>query len=242
MIDALQALNMYRTTLDSRGVPGSYRYRVYVRAHGDVPIARVELWGGGQCLRRYRPNQEEVLLAIEELHDRQRELFVRVVDTKGREAIGTSIMVHDKTMVFGWCGDHCNVLPGGTGLDREGNPAAFAGLSHPKSILEVAGGPGTSITEMGMYVPYGTDTSAPPLGIPGMVSLAGADGVLPALQLCRGEVRFKRPVTLAATETVNLVLGQGGDGVVRHGLYTAQGQVAQSGKLAGALGKGNFLT
>jgi len=317
VIEAFLPLNMYRTTLGSRGVPGSYRYRILVRARSEVPIEQVELWGGGQCLRRYRPNARRFLKTVEELHDRQRGLFLRVVDARGREALATSIMVHDKMMVFYWCGDHANALPYGQGVDREGNPAGLGIVTHVKGMYQPAGGPGSSFAESAMYIPYGTDTSAPALGIFGELAFATEKGIVPAsnvhyvpdlrfwyanrdvlitrmtvdrwadrnkynpdyygpyisgwgpyyrteplkefeivsddidlhrdaghpaLQLCRGEVHFKRELRLSNRQALNLVLGKLNWNIVKQGLYTADGPLPRPGRVAGKLGRGNYLT
>ncbi|HEY3416559.1 MAG TPA: hypothetical protein VGM23_06725, partial [Armatimonadota bacterium] len=117
VIDNFHALNMYRTTLGNREIPGSYRYKVFIKTHADKPIARVELWGGDEALRVYRPNTKEFSTVVDELHDRQRGLWLKVVDADGGEARMTGIMVHDKMLWFVWCGDHCNALPAGLGTD-----------------------------------------------------------------------------------------------------------------------------
>ena len=180
VIQAFEALNMYRTTLGSRGVPGSYRYQVLLRVKSAEPLALVELWGGGQCLRRYRPNATEFATVIDEQHDRQRGLWLRVVDRKGREALAGKLVAHDKRMIFTWCGDHCNSLPWGQGLDAQGNPVGIGIVTHPKSIFRPFGGPGASANEAAMYVAYGTDTSAPSLEIFGETTLHTPGGPIPA--------------------------------------------------------------
>ncbi|MHB9025476.1 MAG: hypothetical protein ACYC7E_15120 [Armatimonadota bacterium] len=319
VIDAFLPLNMYRTTLGSRGVPGSYRYRILVRAHSDTPIARVELWGGDQCLRRYKMDSRQVTLTIDEQHDMQRGLWLKVVDKKGREAIAGKIGAHDKMLVFNWCGDHCNALPWGMGVDAKGNPGGIGLVTHPKSTYSPGGGPGASHAEGLLYIAHGTDTSAPGLGLRGELSLIGADAVRladhmylvadvhfrygtrdmlmqrqvvdrwadlkkytreyygyggwltgwgpyfktdptpdfdiiqddidfhhdpgqPAFQLSRGEVRFKREVTLSEKTVINLVLGKMGWGTVKYGMSTATGPLPQPGKLEARLGKGNYLS
>jgi hypothetical protein len=161
-------------------VPGSYRYQVLVRAHSADPLALVELWGGGQCLRRYRPGTTTFATVVDEQHDRQRGLWLRIVDSKGREALAGKIVAHDKRMIFTWCGDHCNSLPWGQGLDAQGNPVGIGIVTHPKSIFRPFGGPGASANEAAMYVAYGTDTSAPSLEIFGETTLHTARGPLPA--------------------------------------------------------------
>lgn len=180
VIEAFLPLNHYRATLGDREVAGSYRYRVVIRARSDVPLARVELWGGGQCLRRYRPEGKTFFAVAEDEHGRQRGLWLRVVDAQGREAVATSIMVHDKMMVWYWCGDHCNALPYGQGRDRRGNPTALGLATHVKRQFSPAAGPGGTFAEAWDYVPSGTDTSLPGLGIFGEVSMVGTNRVFPA--------------------------------------------------------------
>jgi len=210
-----------------------------------------------------------------------------------------------------------NMLPYGQGTDAQGNPFVLGILTHIKSMFNAAGGPGASMTEALAYIPWGTDTSAPGLGITGEVTLATPNGPLPrpnvhyvpdlrywyanrdviiqrmsvdrwadrekytndsygayisgwgayfstqptedfdivaddvdfhrdagqpGLQLCRGEIRFKRDVTLAESKGPNLVLGQLNWGMVKHGLFTAAGPVAQPGRIEGKIGRGNYLT
>ncbi len=319
IVDCFLPLNMYRTTLGSVQVPGSYRYRIYVRAHSAAPITLVELWGGGQCLRRYRPGAREFAVTIDEQHDRQRGLWLRIVDAQGKEALASKIGVHDKRFVFTWCGDHCNALPWGQGVDAQGDPVGVGIVTHPKSVFCPAGGPGVSHTEGAMYIPYGTDTSAPGLGIFGETTFTTAQGPSPApnmhlvpdfrflygnrdmmiqrmavdrwadtnkynkdwyqyngwisgwgpyfrtgptpdfdivaddldfhhdlgqpaFQLCRGEIRFKREVTLSDTPGLNLTLGQLGWQTVQNGAYTAAGRLPQPGRLQASLGRGGYFT
>lgn len=319
VLDCFLPLSMYRTTLGSREVPGSYRYRIFIRAHSDVPITLVELWGGGQCLRRYRPGTREFSVTIDEQHDRQRGLWLRVVDARGKQALAAKIGVHDKRFVFTWCGDHCNALPWGQGVDAQGNPVGIGIVTHPKSVFCPAGGPGASHTEAALYIPYGTDTSAPGLGIFGEATFATTEGPSPApnmhlvpdfafrygnrdmmiqrldvrqwadsdkynkdwyeysgwisgwgpyfatqptpdfdiiaddidfhhdlgqpaFQLCRGEIRFKREVTLTDAPGLNLTLGQLGWQTLTQGAYTAEGRLPQPGKLQAPLGRGNYFT
>lgn len=316
VIDAFQSLNHYRTTLGNRGVPGSYRYRVVVRAHADSNLRLVEVWGGGQLLRRYRPNSKSFFVSFDDEHARQRGLLVRVVDDQGREALATSIMVHDKMMVWYWCGDHVNALPYGQGVDRQGYPTGLGLVTHVKGAFSPAGGPGGTFSEALDYVPTGTDTSLPGLNLFGGVRFLTAAGPVPgpnvylnsdshfwyanrdvlitrlaadsyaeldkyvpkeqptingwypyvltqptedidivhddldfhrdagqpSLQLCRGEVRFKRDVTLTDQDPLNLVLMELGWNTVKQGMYTREGRLAQPGRLTGKLGKGNWLT
>lgn len=176
MIDRFHALNMYRTTLGSRGVPGSYRYRVFIKARSDKPIARVELWGGNEPLRIYRPNSKEFSHVVDELHDRQRGLLLKVVDADGGEARATGIMVHDKMLWFVWCGDHCNALPAGLGLDQDSNVTYYGVGTRVKSSFQGIDGPACGGYDMWRYVPWGTDTSAPAVGTQGQVRLFTADG------------------------------------------------------------------
>lgn len=181
VIDAYLPLHMYRTTLGSRGVEGSYRYRILVRAHSEAPITRVELWGDGQCLRRYQPNSKEVALTIDEQHDKQRGLFLRVVDARGGVALASKIVAHDKQMVFNWCGDHCNALPWGQGIDEKGNPDVIGISTHAKARwYDLRAGPAASANETHKYYyPYGVDQSAPPLGFFARFTLHTTRGVLP---------------------------------------------------------------
>ncbi|MHB9131795.1 MAG: hypothetical protein ACYDBB_11990 [Armatimonadota bacterium] len=176
VIDRFQALNMYRTTLGSRGVPGSYRYRLFIKAHADKPIARVEVWGGDEPLRIYRPNAKEFSVTVEEMHDRQRGLWLKVVDADGGEARATGIMVHDKMQWFVWCGDHCNALPAGLMVDNDGSVFYYGISTRVKSSFQAIDGPGAGGYDMYRYVPWGTDTSAPAVGTQGQVRLFTADG------------------------------------------------------------------
>jgi len=176
LIDRFHALNMYRTTLGSRGVPGSYRYKVFIKAHSEKPIARVELWGGDEPLRIYRPNTTEFEVTVDELHDRQRGLWLKVVDSDGNEARATGIMVHDKMLWFVWCGDHCNALPAGLGTDENGNVFYYGVGTRVKSSFQGIDGPAVSGWDMWNYVPWGTDTSAPAVGTQGQLRLITADG------------------------------------------------------------------
>jgi len=316
VIEAFLPLNHYRATLGSREVLGSYRYRILLRARSDVPLKVVELWGGGQCLRRYRPTGKRFLATVEEQHDRQRGLLLRVVDTQGREALATSIMVHDKMMVWYWCGDHVNALPYGQGVDEAGHPTGLGLATHVKGQFAPAPGPGGTFSEAWDYIPWGTDTSLPGLNTWGEVSFVSPAGPIPAphvwlvpdlhfwyankdllitrqavdrwanrdqyvpqeqptingwypyvrtqptedfdvvaddidfhrdagqpsLQLCRGEVRFKRDVTLSDQEFLNVVLVRLGWNTVKQGLYTAAGKLAQPGRLQEKLGQGNYVT
>ena len=318
VIEAFLPMNMYRTTLGDRDVPGSHRYRLVIRARSTVPLTRIELWGDGQCLRRYQPNQSQAYIVTDELHDRERGLALRVTDAAGHDAFATTIMVHDKMMVFGWCGDHCNALPYGQGVDAAGNPAGFGIATHVKGMYQAAGGPGASFSEGNMFIPWGTDTSAPTLGITGEVTFAGQAGEVPAgkvqyvpdlrfwyatrdamitrmtvtlladhekynneyyggsylsgwgpyfktqpleefdivsddidfqrdagqpaLQLCRGEIRFKKELTLNGKTVLNLTLAKLGWNVVKLGLQTAAGKVPQPGTVQGRLGRGKYLT
>ncbi|HEY3416992.1 MAG TPA: hypothetical protein VGM23_08930 [Armatimonadota bacterium] len=316
-IDAFLPINHYRATLGQRELPGTDRYRIVVRAHSDVPLARVELWGGDQCLRSYQPKTTSFFQTIDDLHDEQRGLWLKVVDSKGREALATSIMVHDKMMAFYWCGDHCNMLPYGQGVDANGNPSGNGLQTHVKSMFQAGGGPAASFGESAQYIPYGTDTSAPGLGLTGELTFNTANGPLPtpnvhyvpdirfwygnrdviitrmdcdryadrnkysttaygpyisgwgpyfktqptedfdiladdidlqhdagqpAFQLCRGTVKFKREVSANGKQILSLVLNQLGWNQVKSGLSTAQGPVAQPGRVEGKLGAGNYLT
>jgi hypothetical protein len=176
VIDNFHALNMYRTTLGSRGVPGSYRYKVYISAHADKPIARVELWGGDEPLRVYRPNAKTFTTVVDEMHDRQRGMWLKVVDADGGEARATGIMVHDKMHWFVWCGDHCNALPAELATDDDGN-VVYAGVgTRVKSSFQGIDGPAAGGGDMWRYVPWGTDTSAPAVGTQGQVRLYTIDG------------------------------------------------------------------
>jgi hypothetical protein len=68
------------------------------------------------------------------------------------------------------------------------------------------------------------------------------DAGQPSLQLCRGEVRFKRDVTLSDKDPLNLVLMDLGWSTIKRGMYTAQGKLAQPGQVSGKLGRGNWVT
>ncbi len=316
VIDAFESLNHYRTTLGNRDVPGSYRYRMIVRAHSAEPLTLVEVWGGGQLIRRFRPGATSFYVSFDDEHARQRGMLLRVVDAQGREAVATSIMVHDKMMVWYWCGDHCNALPYGQGVNEQGYPTGLGLVTHVKGAFSPAGGPGGTFSEALDYVPSGTDTSLPGLNLFGGVRFAGATGPVPdpnvsfmsdshfwyanrdvlitrmnvdsyalwdkyvpkeqptingwypyvetqptedfdithddidlhrdagqpSLQLCRGEVRFKRDVTLTDQDPLNLVLMEVGWNTIKQGMYTVQGKLAQPGRVAGKLGKGNWVT
>ena len=319
VLDCFLPLNQYRTTLGSLDVPGSYHYRIFVHAHSDVPLATVELWGGGQCLRRYRPGSKEFSVTIDEQHDRQRGLWLRVVDARGREALAAKIGVHDKRFVFTWCGDHCNTLPWGTGLDAAGHPVSMGLGTHIRSFWDPASGPAASANEALPYIPYDTDTSAPTLGIEGETAFITPTGEVPAsyqklvpdnafwygnrdvmiqrmvasrwadqrkytpqvygyggwltawgpyfatqptqdfditeddidfhrdpgqpgFQLCRGEIRFKRALTLADQPGLSLRLGQLGWTTVSTGAYTTAGPLPQPGQFSAALGPGHYFT
>ncbi len=316
IIDAFQSLNHYRTTLGNRGVDGSYRYRMVIRAHAAVPLRLVEVWGGGQIIRRYRPNTASFYVAFDDEHARQRGMLLRVVDANGREALATSIMVHDKMMVWYWCGDHCNALPYGQGVTRAGSPTGLGLVTHVKGAFTPAGGPGGTFSEAWDYVPSGTDTSLPGLNLFGGVRFVSDQGPVPhpnvclmsdshfwyanrdvlitrmavdtyaewdkyvpkeqptingwypyvltkptedmdivhddidlhrdagepSLQLCRGEVRFKRDVTLSDRAPLNLVLMELGWNTVKQGMYTKNGKVPEPGSVTGKLGTGNWLT
>ncbi|MHB9022591.1 MAG: hypothetical protein ACYC7E_00220 [Armatimonadota bacterium] len=176
MIDRFHALNMYRTTLGNREIPGSYRYKVFIKAHAEKPIARVELWGGDEPMRTYRPNTKEFSAVVDELHDRQRGLWLKVVDADGGEARMTGIMVHDKMLWFVWCGDHCNALPAGLGTDPDGGVNYYGVGTRVKSSFQGIDGPAAPGYDMWKYVPSHTDTSAPPVGTQGQVRLITADG------------------------------------------------------------------
>ncbi|HEY3398932.1 MAG TPA: hypothetical protein VGM19_14885 [Armatimonadota bacterium] len=176
MIDRFQAVNMFRTTLGQRGLPGTYRYEVFLKAHSDKPIARVELWGGDEPIRVYRPLTKEFSVVVDELHDRQRGLWLKVVDVDGGEARATGIMVHDKMLEFVWCGDLENALPYGLGTDSEGNVGVLGIGTRVKSSFQGIDGPATGGYDMWRYVPWGTDTSAPAVGLLGDPRLVGADG------------------------------------------------------------------
>lgn len=320
IIEDFLALNFFRATLGSREVPGSYRYRLLVRARSDAPLALVELWGGGQCLRRYQPKTTTFATTIDEQHDRMRGLYLRIVDTQGREALATCAMVHDKMMAPYWCGDHCNMLPYIQGMDAQGNPAGVGIATHVKGAYQAAGGPGASFSEGSQFIPSGTDTSSPSMGLLGELTVADAQGQFPAanlqlvpdtsfwfgtrdaiitrmavdrtvdrnkytneyygvgaingwgpyyrtepttdfdivsddidfhrdpgqpgFQLCRGVVRFKHDVTLSDKQVLNLTLTGSTPwaAMVKQGMYSAQGKVAQPGRVEGKLGRGNFLT
>ena len=316
IIDTFESLNHYRTTLGNRDVPGSYRYRMLLRAHSSAPLALVEVWGGGQLIRRYRPGTASFQITFDDEQARQRGMLLRVVDTKGREALATSIMVHDKMMVWYWCGDHCNALPYGQGVDEQGNPTGLGLVTHVKGAYTPAGGPGGTFIEAWEYVPSGTDTSFPGLNLSGglrLLSDAGQvpgsnvnllsdnhfwyanrdvlitrmdvdsccpldkyvpqeqptingwypyvtpeptedfdlthddldlhrDAGQPSLQLCRGEVRFKRDVTLSDKDPLNVVIIDVGWNTIKQGVYSVQGKLAQPGRIAGKLGRGNWVT
>ncbi len=180
VIERFHALNMYRTTLGSRAVPGSYRYKVFIAARSEKPIARVELWGGDEPLRVYRPNAKEFRVVVDELHDRQRGLWLKVVDADGGEARSTGIMVHDKMHWFVWCGDHCNALPAGLALTDDDSVMYYGVGTRVKSSFQAIDGPAASGYDMWRFVPWGTDTSAPAVGTQGRVRLVTTDGtVLP---------------------------------------------------------------
>lgn len=316
VIEAFLPLNHYRATLGDRDVPGSYRYRIVIRARSDAPLKQVELWGGGQLLRRYRPDSPTFMAVVDDQHDRQRGMLLKITDAKGREALATSIMVHDKMMVWYWCGDHCNALPYGQGVDRKGNPTGLGLATHVKRQLAPATGPGGTFAEAWDYVPSGTDTSLPGLGLFGELSFwteqkwvpasnvwlvpdvrfwysnrdllitrqtatvytdttnlipkeqpaingwypytrvqptedydlvvddldFHRDAGQPSLQFCRGEVRFKRDLTLSDKTVVNLVLTRLGWRTVKNGMYTVDGRLPQPGQIDRKLGKGNYVT
>ena len=175
MIDNFHCLNMFRTTLGDRDISGSERYRVWIKAHSDKPLARVELWGGDEPLRVYRPLTKEFSVVVDELHDRQRGLFLKVVDVDGGEARMTGSMVHDKMLEFVWCGDLENALPYGLGTDDAGNVFTIGIGTRVKSSFQGIDGPGTDGYDMFRYVPWGTDTSAPSCGLLGDVRLYTSD-------------------------------------------------------------------
>ncbi|MHB9025507.1 MAG: hypothetical protein ACYC7E_15280 [Armatimonadota bacterium] len=176
IIDRFQAVNFYRTTLGSREIAGSYRYRVFIKAHADKPIARVELWGGDEPLRTYRPNTKEFSIAVDELHDRQRGLWLKVVDAEGGEAVMTGIMVHDKMSCFVWCGDLENSLPYGLGVTPEGGVFQYGIATRVKSSFQGIDGPAASGYDFWSYVPAYMDTSSPAIGTLGQARLINADG------------------------------------------------------------------
>ncbi len=210
VIDNFHCLNMFRTTLGDRGVPGSYRYRTWIKAHSDKPLARVELWGGEEPVRVYRPMTKEFSAVVDELHDRQRGLWLKVVDVDGGEARATGIMVHDKMLEFVWCGDLENALPFGLGTDEAGNSFIIGIGTRVKSSFQGMDGPGTDGYDMWRYVPWGTDTSAPAVGLLGDPRLHTEDGTLPTakewytsrvtMPYGSREVMFQR---LLATRLVN---------------------------------------
>ena len=210
MIDNFHCLNMFRTTLGSRDVAGSYRYRIWIKAHSAKPIARVELWGGDEPLRIYRPLTTEFSTTVDELHDRQRALFLKVVDVDGGEARMTGSMVHDKMLEFVWCGDLENALPYGLGTDEAGNVFTIGIGTRVKSSFQGIDGPGTDGMDMWRYVPWGTDTSAPAVGLLGDPRLYTDDGTLPTdkewytsrvtMPYASRDIMFER---LTATRLVN---------------------------------------
>ncbi len=175
-IQAFQPINGFRTSLGDPGLPGTYRYRIFIRVKSDAPLDRVELWADGQLLRSYRPEGHEFLKEVDDIHDRQRGLYLRVVDTAGGEALATSFNVHDKMMYLQWCGDHCNILGGGTGVDTDGNPQSFGVGTHVKLRFGPGGGPGAANGEAWNYIPNGTDTSSPTIGLMAQVAFTATDG------------------------------------------------------------------
>jgi hypothetical protein len=317
VIEAFLPMNMYRTTLGDRGVPGSYRYRLIIRARSDVPVERVEVWAGDRQLRVFRPGTKEVMLTVDDEHSQESGLWIKMVDAKKREALATSVMIHDKMLCYVWCGDHCNVLPFGQGVDKQGNAYGIGIGTHVKDQFSSAGGPGVSSSDACSYIPWGTDTSSPGLGIKGTLELTTTAGRIPAqnqvlfpdlyfqyatrdviqtrlatsrfadlkkygpdkygmgyisgwgpylksepleeievvsddidfhrnadepaLQLCRGVIRFKKDVTMAGGQAINLLLGRmsgGGKGE----LLVSTGATPKPGKVEGKLGKGGYLT
>ncbi|HEY3396035.1 MAG TPA: hypothetical protein VGM19_00100 [Armatimonadota bacterium] len=179
-IQAFLPLNHYRATVGGRDVAGTYRYRILVRARSTAPIDTVEVWGGGQLLRRWHPHTTNFLGTMEEEHARQRGMLLRVVDDQGREALASAIMVHDKMMEFVWCGDHCNALPYGQGMTANGSPTGLGLVTHVKGAWQQGGGPGGSFAEAMDYIPSGTDTSFPSLNLFAQMSFATDKGRLPA--------------------------------------------------------------
>ncbi len=317
IIEAFLPMNMYRTTLGGRGVPGSYRYRLVIRARSDVPVERVELWAGNRPLRVFRPGKESALLTVDEEHSQESGLWLKVVDAKQREAVATSVMIHDKMLCYVWCGDHCNALPFGQGVDPKGNPSGIGIATHVKDMYSAGCGPAVSFSDGAAYIPWGTDTSSPSLDIKSVFEMTTTNGRIPAadkilypdlnfryasrdamqtrlavsltadtkkyspdkygagyisgwgpylkpepledvevvcddidfhrdagapaLQLCRGEIRFKKDVTMAGGQAINLLLGRvyrcaGGE------LAVSTGPTPNPGKVEGKLGKGGHLT
>lgn len=179
-IQAFQALHPYRTTLGSRQVEGSYRYRFYIRARSDRPIKRVELISDGEIVRVFHPDRQEVYYEVDGLHDRQRSLYLRVVDADGREALASSVSIHDKMMYLQWCADHCNMLGAGMSVTKDGQPAKFGVATHVKLQLSTSNGPGASAADEVNYIPFGTDTASPTLNTKGTFQIFTTDGLLPA--------------------------------------------------------------
>ncbi|MEI6425700.1 MAG: hypothetical protein WCP55_26030, partial [Lentisphaerota bacterium] len=63
----------------------------------------------------------------------------------------------------------------------------------------------------------------------------------PAIQLCRGVIRFKKDVTMAGGQGINLLLGRM-PGADRGELVVSTGATPKPGKVEGKLGRGGYLT
>ncbi|HAI14227.1 MAG TPA: hypothetical protein DCM28_21160, partial [Phycisphaerales bacterium] len=179
VIEAFLPLAVNRTTLGASGVHGSYQWQLLIRARSEFPIARVEVWAGSEMIRCYRPNSTKVHQVMDEVHDRQRGVWLKIVDSQGREAYTTSTNSHDKMFYLQWCADHCNQLGAGMGVDENGDPSGFGIATHVRLKFSGGTGPGASHDDAKRYIPWGTDTGIPSLGLQATVELHTKQGKMP---------------------------------------------------------------
>ena len=100
--------NETRVTGGKWWLPGTEKYRVRLSVHSTVPITDIKIYDGPFLFRRFRPNQEKVVLTFDGLHDMQHNLTADITDANGKRAITGGSNIRDWLNFRFMCGDRGN--------------------------------------------------------------------------------------------------------------------------------------
>ncbi|MCG2661135.1 MAG: hypothetical protein L6437_12935, partial [Kiritimatiellae bacterium] len=90
--------------------PATERYRGKLAVHSTAPITDVKIYDGPYLFRRFCPNQTNVVIIFDALHDKQRCLFAEITDAAGKRAVTGGSQIRDVSNWRFMCSDRGNSI------------------------------------------------------------------------------------------------------------------------------------
>ncbi|HEY3416682.1 MAG TPA: hypothetical protein VGM23_07340 [Armatimonadota bacterium] len=112
--------NSGRSTAGQWWLPGTEKYRVRLSVRSTAPITDINIYDGPYLFRRFKPNQQKVILTFDSPHDMQHNLTADITDANGKRAITGGIYVIDFLNYRHMCSDRGNAICNGTQVDEFG--------------------------------------------------------------------------------------------------------------------------